>query len=605
MLRPWLYAFITVSMLLAYGVPERSAAQGPPVRPSDGSVQLSQEDLRKRHLEDEHLQQQIQTKPEILIDGLKAPEMGEHSDKKVLKLQAVDFANESSVISVEELEEIVKPFLEQTVSLQDLYEIAHRIDVLYDEKGVLGRVQIPPQDVKNGTVLMRFIEGKVGGVQIKQRRAFSRDPEDEITIYDSKGNTDDWQNRGLFHPFVYTPHLVANQFSFESGDLIQTHMLEDELLRYNMLNDAKMQLELQPGEKTGESDLVYHMKTPPPMEALIYADNFGRPTTGEYRTGAMLTLNNLSGLGDRWFVNAVASPDGDMADTYIGTNIPLSSTGLAFIGSFEYTNYALVDGEFSVLDVDGWSRKSDFGFSLPLWVSQEHLVRGYVKGMNYDSQSYFSGTPQQDFNVLAFIFGVSHEHFGKNFYHILDTSISTGREINANDEHHRYTLWRGSWTGMRKLSERWSLLGRLGFQIGSSQLPSIEMFQIGGIASVRGYTEGMLAGDAGYYLNLELHRTLYSWQYQKRCIRSKEESLTDNASVTMFTFADHGGVFPYKGAGYRQNNDDYLVSTGLGWTLTLGKHFGAKALVSFPLYENHLDSDYKDARCNFMAQYKF
>lgn len=595
------WAQAAVLMLCVAGLAE---GQGP-YAPSDGAVQLSQEDLRKRQVEDEHLQKQVQKKPEILIDGLKAPEMGEHSTEKVLNLKAVDFENESSVVSEGELRKAIEPFLGQKVSLQDLYEIAHRIDLIYDEKGTLGRVQIPPQDVKNGAVMMRFIEGRVGGIQIRQKRTFSRDPKDEITIYDSKANTDGWQNRGLIHPFVYSPYLTGNQFSTGEGDLISTRKMEDELLRFNMLNPVKVQLELQPGDELGESDLIYHLQTPKPLEAAVYFDNFGRPTTGEYRLGTMMNLNNLAGLGDRWFVNALASPDGDMADTYIGTNIPVSSSGLAFIGSFEYTNYALISGDFTVLEVDGWSRKSDFGFSLPLLVTQKHLLRGYVKGMNYDSQNYFSGTPQQHFNVLACIIGITHERFGGNYYHIFDTSISSGREINANDEHHRYTLWRGSWTGIRKLTEKWSLLGRLGFQIGSSQAPSIEMFQLGGIASVRGYTEGILAGDSGYFLNLELHRTLASWQYRKHHVRSKDEALTDNATLAMFGFADHGGVFPYKGAGYRQCNDDYLVSTGVGWNLNVGEHFSAKALFSVPLYENGLDYDYEDVRFNFMTQYRF
>jgi len=587
-------------------------AQGPHA-PTDGSVQLSQEDLRRRHLEDEFLQRQIQEKPEISIDGLRAPELGEHSRKKVIQLKAVDFENLSSCVTESELRTIISPYLEQKVSLQDLYEIAHRIDLLYDEKGILGRVQIPPQDVKNGAVRMRFIEGHVGRVQIRQDRPFKRSGNDagsengddaEFTIYDSRENTDNWQDRRLFQPFVYRPHMIAHQFSSREGDLIRSKQIEEELLRFNMVNLPKMQLELTAGEEVGETDLIYRLKSPKPVDLSVYCDNFGRPTTGEYRIGTMMNLNNFMGRGDRWFLNMIASPDGDLADTYVGGNVPIFSNGFAFIGSFEYTNYALVSGDFSVLEVDGWSRKGDFGFSLPVWVSQERLVRVYAKGMNYDSQNYFTGVPQHHFNVLSGIVGMTWERFGTNLYQIFDTSISTGREINANGGHHRYTLWRGNWTGVRKLSENWSVVGRLGFQIGSSREPSIEMFQIGGIASVRGYTEGILAGDSGYFLNLELHRTLRTWQY-RRAFTHGDEPLCDNASLTMFTFLDHGGVFPYKGAGEGQSSDDYLVSTGCGWILNVGKHLGAKAIVSLPLYENALDYDYSDVRFNFMTQYQF
>jgi len=607
-LQGFLYTImVSVCLFLSMAsLPLSLLAQGPHA-PTDGSVQLSQEDLRKRQLQDEFLQRQVHERPEIQIDGLRAPELGEQAQEKVIRLTAVDFENLSSCVTENELREIITPYLEQKVSLQDLYEIAHKIDLLYDEKGILGRVLIPPQDVKNGAVRMRFVEGSVGKVQIRQDRPFMRGAtgeEAELTIYDSRENTDGWQDRRLFQPFVYKPHMLAHQFSSQEGDLIRSKVLEEELLRFNMVNLPQMQLELTAGEEVGETDLIYRLKSPKPVDLSVYCDNFGRPTTGEYRLGTMMNLNNFMGRGDRWFLNMIASPDGDLADTYVGGNVPLFSNGIAFIGSFEYTNYALVSGDFSVLEVDGWSRKGDFGFSLPVLVSQERLVRVYAKGMNYDSQNYFTNVPQHHFNVLAGIVGMTWERFGTDLYQVFDTSISTGRELNANGDRHRYTLWRGNWTGVRKLSEHWSVVGRLGFQIGSSKEPSIEMFQIGGIASVRGYTEGILAGDSGYFLNLELHRTLRTWQYRK-AVAHGDGPQCDNASLTMFTFLDHGGVFPYKGAGEGQSSDDYLVSTGCGWILNVGKHFGAKALVSLPLYENALDYDYSDVRFNFMTQYQF
>ena len=48
---------------------------------------------------------------------------------------------------------------------------------------------------------------------------------------------------------------------------------------------------------------------------------------------------------------------------------------------------------------------------------------------------------------------------------------------------------------------------QLGWQFsGGDFLPSANLFQVGGVGSVRGYVRGALSGTKGYYLNLELHR---------------------------------------------------------------------------------------------------
>ncbi|MBV8157159.1 MAG: hypothetical protein JO278_05855, partial [Dyella sp.] len=64
----------------------------------------------------------------------------------------------------------------------------------------------------------------------------------------------------------------------------------------------------------------------------------------------------------------------------------------------------------------------------------------------------------------------------------------------------------------------------LGWQFSATgNLPSANLFQIGGPGSVRGYERGVLSGARGYYADLELHRSV-------------------GERLDLFGFVDHGQV---------------------------------------------------------------
>ena len=66
--------------------------------------------------------------------------------------------------------------------------------------------------------------------------------------------------------------------------------------------------------------------------------------------------------------------------------------------------------------------------------------------------------------------------------------------------------------------------GALGWQYSSGDLvPSANLFQIGGIGSVRGYERGVISGPRGYYASLELHRI-------------------QNERLDIYGFFDHGSI---------------------------------------------------------------
>ena len=61
-----------------------------------------------------------------------------------------------------------------------------------------------------------------------------------------------------------------------------------------------------------------------------------------------------------------------------------------------------------------------------------------------------------------------------------------------------------SLTWQKALGDRFFLMLRGALQIAQEQLPSSDLFSIGGASSVRGHTEGELIGDQGFFGSVEL-----------------------------------------------------------------------------------------------------
>ena len=115
-------------------------------------------------------------------------------------------------------------------------------------------------------------------------------------------------------------------------------------------------------------------------------------------------------------------------------------------------------------------------------------------------------------------------------------------------------------------------------------MPSTEQFQLGGLASVRGYTEGLLVGDKGYFVSAEVNFPL----------RPTGGDASDDlfgGQVRGAVFLDHGGAFPYKGNGQGRSKDDYLTSFGFGALFNFTKMLTGQLYVGFPTAERRGESD--------------
>ena len=135
-------------------------AQQPPSQPRY-NPQQTEESLQR--LQD---QQGLRPKPPVPLPSLPKSEV-RASTKPLFKLRAVSIDG-ASTLSREEIAETYKPHLGKTVSQADLVAIADSITDFYRKADyVLSRAIIPPQDIKNGRIRVKVIEGHIAELVLK------------------------------------------------------------------------------------------------------------------------------------------------------------------------------------------------------------------------------------------------------------------------------------------------------------------------------------------------------------------------------------------------------------------------------------------------------
>jgi len=167
------------------------------------------------------------------------------------------------------------------LTLTDLRTISGKIAAFYHRNGYfLTQAYLPAQDIKDGVVTIAVVVGQYGNVTINN----------ETNLSDSLAQS-----------------LISG---VNSGELVESGPLETRLLLLSDLAGVKVNSALVPGVTPGTSDLAVNLTPGPRVTGSIDADNAGLPTTGQYRLGGTINVNNLAGLGDVASLRILSSGSG-------------------------------------------------------------------------------------------------------------------------------------------------------------------------------------------------------------------------------------------------------------------------------------------------------
>lgn len=382
----------------------------------------------------------------------------------------------SELLSAEELEEIASPFTGREVGMADLQQLLDAVNAAYAGRGIsTARAMLSAQAIEGGVVRVELVEGRLGELRIVGE---AHAPE----------------------------RFVRRRISQQPGELVDAQQLRDELVFLNRTTDVRARALMQAGKLPGETDVAIELDTPARTGFGVFVDNSGVESTGRERVGVQGQAWGLLGVSDL-LAGSVAWARGGL-EGRVGYSGIVNRRNGRFGLQLSRNQINIIDGAYDDLDITGESTSYGLDFRQPFIANQRWLLQGSLAVARVSSSTDISGEriaeTDSDMATIAVLLGYRGE--GREFS--ITQAVSQVRIDEPLRGDSRFTSAPGSLSWTQRLGQS-GLLTRthLGWQYASSDhVPSGNLFQIGGVGTVRGYERGILGGPRGYYANLELHR---------------------------------------------------------------------------------------------------
>ncbi|MFD2230222.1 ShlB/FhaC/HecB family hemolysin secretion/activation protein [Alkalimarinus sediminis] len=510
-----------------------------------GAQQQRSIETERRKKQDERLLEKKKTPEKPTVDTQQVepakPEVSDITGPR-FALKAINFTD-SDVFSDEELSEYSKSYVDRDVTFSELQKLVAELNAKYYERGfITAQAVIPAQKLTSGVLNINLIEGHVGKIELQGNDATKRS-------------------------------YIVNRIGQEPGDLFELQPLQDSLLYFNKTNDVQLTSELQPGEKFGETDIRVEAYEPRTFVIELFGDNSGSTSTGEERGGINVEHKSLFGYRDSLRVSATGSKGS--REKSISYSVPVNTKGGQLAFYYYDSDINIVHGALSNLNVGGGSTLRQYDFSQPIFINELWKIDGLAQVQDRHSYTDVDYEKIISSEIVNPSLGFSVEKEDESG--IWFSSINFHRFRAKSGRHAYYSKTRLAVARTQALTDQFSgYFNFSGQYTNDNLLPSSEQFQIGGSASVRGYPEGQLIGDKGYYINAEVSSSLPMIQ---------SESFATKNSLQGFLFVDHGGVFsdiPTE----TETQSDFLTSSGFGLRLAVSEHITANAAVAWGINDH-------------------
>lgn len=471
----------------------------------------------------------------------------------------------SQILTQDEIQAVLEDYIGTNVTFDQLQGIVKDLNRLYLQKGfVTARAYIPEQTIENGVINIKLLEGKFG----------------KVCIYDNK-----WTKT----------KYIENQLDIKNGELFDIRCLEEKILNFNRYNDTiQLTGDLTKGEENETTDVnIYaHERLPFHLTALL--DNAGRSTIGKYRAGLMLQDDSLFGYRDKLTLGAYANKNSvtPFADYSFPVNKKDGRIGFSYSSSFS----KVAHGPYKMFNIKSRSHNYAVYFNQPI-VRKPWMELSSITSVGYkQATTRFDGFDLYTDKISYAQTGLNFRYDSKRGIWYLNQSVSYAFPIFQKQSN--YLKLEGGLLRIHDFGHGVVGTVRGNYQIIPKNLvPYIDQYVAGGVATVRGYSEGLLIGRSGYMLSGEI-----MFPILPRTIKSRDKTKEIpflGSFVKMFGFIDHAYVFPYKGSGIDApcyNSDDVLVSMGFGFRFSLPGSASLRICWGFPLMRNKYEEVSKCGR---------
>ena len=502
---------------------------------------------------------------------IKASAQKELARPDTVFIKAVGVTN-SKVFSDEEIQMMTNSVIGKYVTFQDLENLINEFNYAYASKGyVTARAFLPPQTIADGIVKINLVEGTVG----------------ELTVDGNKWTKDSY---------------VKKRISAKPGELFEISLLEQDIVKFNRYNDGiKLKANLAKGKTAGTTDISLQAKEKCPFHIIGLMDNAGRKTIGELRGGLMAYADSVFGYRDRLSFGSYVSRHSvtPFADYNIPVNKYDGRVGFTFSSSFA----EIGEGPYEIFDIKSRSYTYSLYYTHPLIRKPNFELNSYT-AVNYkQANTRFGDYSLYTDKITSFETSLNARYDSKRGIWYLNQGVYHAFPIF--DDNSKYFKYTGSLIRLHDFGH--GIVGqfRTSYQFSPTDvMPYIDQFQAGGLATIRGYSEGLLIGRSGYIISGEL---IFPLAPQSISIKNKQNGEKRQVPfvgkyVKGVLFVDHAGIYPFKGEGpgaRSYNSDDYIVSCGFGLRIALPGDASARLYWGIPLMHNNHEVYRRNPRFSF------
>ena len=475
----------------------------------------------------------------------------------------------NKVYSNQRLQQLLTTAVPQVQDVADLQKAADSVAQLYQKDGVLARVDLLPQDLTEGIVVITITEGRFAGAKLETPNS----------------------------PKLPADYLVK---------LVETAQPKDEAVRMSQLDRAtlllgevpgvKANMRLRSGDKEGETEALIQVSEGKDWDGQVSWDNAGPVSTGFNRMSTQLNRYGALGRAD---ISSMQYMHSDGTDYLrLSHSEPLGYWGSRWGVNTSFSRYKVVTDDYLALNPQGPSNSVGLDMTLPLLRSRSTSASMQVA---FDRRFFRNTT-----NV-----GVSSDYFMDSITTSLQATRSdewmgggennmgaqitrglvnlAGSPNESNDALStmtagRFTKLRLNFNRQQSLSPTTQLVGSYQMQMASKNLDGSEKFSLGGMQGVRAYPASEANGNAAQLTTVEYQKTL-EWQQHP----FKLSAFIDTGRVSKLKFNTGTGINTYslQGAGLWVGSS---VPNRLGqaqWRMTWAHRIGSNPAAQ----ANGLDLD--------------
>ena len=372
------------------------------------------------------------------------------------------------------------------IAIETLESIRRALTAYYiDRKYINSGAILPDQDIADGVVRIRIVEGRLSEVRVTGVKRLD-------------------------------PNYVRSRIASVDNAPLNLQALHDRLaiLRQDP-QIASIQAELRPGLAVGEAILAVQIEQNDPWRVAMAFGNNRSPSVGENRGELNLAHINVSGVGDSLSMRLGRTQG--LADGALSYSRPLDTSGTVLTLRADRSSSLVIESPFR--DAQIRSRIATYGLSLArpiIRTPTDQFIIGATLDRR-DSRSSLLGEPfsfapgVQDGVAKVTALRLSQDWLRRGSDTVLAARSSLavglpafGSTRNDMPPDGRFTSWLGQAQWLRRWSNDIQLLTRTDLQFANRALLPSEKLAIGGASTVRGYRENQIVRDNGTVMSVEL-----------------------------------------------------------------------------------------------------